>query len=371
MLSLAAALAVATAAAAGRAGDLTDRLRAGFLTPAGIATTAMLLAMAASLPLAHAPRSSAQELGGLCVAAAATVLLMAALTTFAPRHRALLVFAGLSIAAALIASDLMGGLWLRRLVGGREATFVHNRNLVTLTLLLWPALALLLAARKLWLAPPLLLILAFAVWKGESGAASLALASGLIIFPIAALLPRIALFGGLASMLVILAVQPWFGTLMQRMLSANFHHRFEGAHSSDRVDIWLSFEAAARAKWFFGSGFGSSLNLQNGPVAALVPPERVTLLGASHPHNAFLQVWVELGVVGASLAAVLVVLLFRAVSRMRPSLQPFAITCIGVAALVALVSHGAWQAWWWAALGACMTGFVLLERDLRQGEPPL
>jgi exopolysaccharide production protein ExoQ len=370
MLGVAAAFAALAAVAAGDGFGLARRLRGGLSAPAGIAASAMLLAMAASLPSTHAPHASAHEYAGLVAVAAATVVLLAALPGLAPRRRSLIIFAGMTVAAGLIASDLLGGLWLRRLVGGREAPFVHNRNLVTLTLLLWPALAALLAARRLWLVPPLLLILAFAVWIGESGAASLALASGLVILPVAALLPRTALFGGLAALLAILAVQPWFGTLMQRLLSAGFHQRFANAHSGDRVDIWLSFEAAARAKWFMGSGFGSSLDMQKAPVAALVPPDRVTLLGAGHPHNAFLQIWVELGVVGASLAAVLIVLLFTAVSRMRPALQPFAITCIGVTALVALVSHGAWQAWWWAAIGASMVGFALLEHDLRRGEPP-
>jgi exopolysaccharide production protein ExoQ len=197
-----------------------------------------------------------------------------------------------------------------------------------------------------------------------------ALAVGIAVFPIAALLPRLTRWLGLAATLAAMAAQPWFGSLANAALGGAFHERFKGAHSSDRVDIWLSFEAAAQAKWLFGNGFGASLNLQNAPVAALVPPERVTLLGASHPHNAFLQVWVELGLAGAALTAILMILLFQAIGRMRPALQPFILACFAAAAFVALVSHGAWQAWWWAALAACFAGFAVLEQELRRGEPP-
>jgi O-antigen ligase len=159
--------------------------------------------------------------------------------------------------------------------------------------------------------------------------------------------------------------------MSHRTLSSGFHERFKGAHSSDRIDIWRSFEAAAQAKWFLGNGFGSSLNLQKAPVAALVPPDRATLLGASHPHNAFLQVWVELGLAGAAIGTVIIALTFTAIGRLRPALQPFALTCFACAALVALVSHGAWQSWWWAVIGACVAGFAVLEQELRRGEPPL
>jgi exopolysaccharide production protein ExoQ len=348
----------------GRIGEAARR-------PAGLALLATFAFMAASIAWAHDPRASLQHFAQFAGAAAAGAALALLLPDLAPRRRAALFVAGIVIAAAVIAIDLISGLAFRNLTGGRALPYAYNRGLVTLTLLVWPTLALAIAARKLWLAAPIAILLPLAVFAGESASAVLALTAGLAVFPVAVLLPRLTRWLGLSATLAMLAIQPWFATILQAVLTGGFHERFKGAHSSDRVDIWLSFEAAARAKWLFGNGFGSSLNLQNGPVAALVPPERVTLLGASHPHNAFLQVWVELGLAGAALAAVVITLTFIVIGRMRPPLQPFALTCFAAAALVALVSHGAWQPWWWAAIGACVAGFAMLDHDLRRGEPPL
>jgi O-antigen ligase len=351
--------------------NIAHRLRAWLGSWAGLAVLALLAIAAIGIPTAHAPRSSIAQFAQFGVVIAMGGVLALTLPAVAPRRRAIIFGLGIAAAAAIILADLSSGLWLRAVTGGRETTYTYNRGLVTLTVLLWPVLALILASRKLWLMLPIAVLLPLAIQAGESGAAVVALVAGLAVFPIAALLPRFTRWIGLAMTLMLLGIQPWIGTIMQRLVSQSLHQRFESAHTGDRVDIWLSFEAAARAKWLFGNGFGSSLNLQNSPVAALVPPGRVTLLGSSHPHNGFLQIWVELGMVGAALVAALAVMLFEAIGRMRPALQPFALTCVAVIALVTLVSHGLWQAWWWAAILAAIASFAVLEQELRRGEPPL
>jgi exopolysaccharide production protein ExoQ len=369
-LTIAAALSFAAVLVAQGQAGLARMLRDMLRTPEGLAGTVLLAFMLATVLAAHNPAASLSQFGQFAIVIAAGAVLGLCLPSVVLRRRALLFAAGILLTAATVYIDLSNGMWLRSLTGGREMTYAYNRALVTLTVLIWPFLALALAARKLWLVVPVLVILPLAVFKGESATAVLALLGGLAVFPIAFLLPRFTRWAGLGCTLALVAVQPWFGTLMQRLLSQGFHQRFESAHSSDRVDIWLSFEAAARAKWLFGSGFGASLNLQNAPVAALVPPERVVLLGSSHPHNAFLQIWVELGLTGAVLVVLLIILLFQAIGRTRPGLQPFVLTWFAVTAMVALISHGAWQSWWWAAIAASAVGFVCLEYELRRGAPP-
>lgn len=371
LLGIAAALAFAACAAAGSLRLAGIRAAIALASPFGITALLLLGLMVAGIPFAHAPATSAEQFAQFAAVIGIGAVLALLFPEIAPRRRAILFTAGALLSAALIYVDLKTGLWLRTITGGRVQTYSYNRGLVTLVVLVWPLLALILASRKLWLIPPLAVLVPLAVLTGDSGAAVVALAAGIVVLPIAALLPRLSWSLGLGGLLIVLAAQPWIGSLMRRMLGQGFHERFAEAHSDDRVNIWLSFEAAARAKWLTGSGFGASLNMQNAPVAALVPPDRVTLLGASHPHNGFLQVWVELGLIGASLAAVLIALLFRAVAGMRPGLQPFALTCIAVCAVVTLVSHGAWQAWWWAAMLAAAVSFATLESELRRGAHPL
>jgi O-antigen ligase len=67
-----------------------------------------------------------------------------------------------------------------------------------------------------------------------------------------------------------------------------------------------------------------------------------------HPHNGALQIWLELGAVGAAITALLAWFLGVAASR-APS--PAAATGALVSASVtAMLSFGAWQAWWIAAM---------------------
>jgi O-antigen ligase len=83
-----------------------------------------------------------------------------------------------------------------------------------------------------------------------------------------------------------------------------------------------------------------------------------------HPHDAALQVWLELGLVGAVCMAV-----FWAVTLLRLSRRtPDAAMAAGVAAAVsyltfAAVSFGVWQEWW-LATGVVAAAFVLaVERQ--------
>lgn len=68
-----------------------------------------------------------------------------------------------------------------------------------------------------------------------------------------------------------------------------------------------------------------------------------------HPHNGALQVWLELGVVGAVLAALIWALAFRAVaSRERTLLAAGVLGSASAYLLLGLVSFGVWQEWWLA-----------------------
>ena len=71
-----------------------------------------------------------------------------------------------------------------------------------------------------------------------------------------------------------------------------------------------------------------------------------------HPHNGALQVWLELGAVGALVAALLAMV---TASRLAaPSLEPV-VRAGGLAVLIAAavelsLSYGMWQSWWIAVL---------------------
>jgi O-antigen ligase len=63
-----------------------------------------------------------------------------------------------------------------------------------------------------------------------------------------------------------------------------------------------------------------------------------------HPHNAALQVWLELGLIGAALAALLAALI------LLQAATPAAIGAAVAAAATGQLSFGVWQPWWIATL---------------------
>ena len=93
-----------------------------------------------------------------------------------------------------------------------------------------------------------------------------------------------------------------------------------------------------------------------------------------HPHNGALQLWLELGAIGAAIAALLAWFLGVAAAR-APS--PAAATgALASATVTAMLSFGAWQAWWVAAMlfaaavCAALPGLLRDSAALPEPRPP-
>jgi O-antigen ligase len=84
-----------------------------------------------------------------------------------------------------------------------------------------------------------------------------------------------------------------------------------------------------------------------------------------HPHNGALQVWLELGGIGALIAAALAWSLGGAAARSR--CPPAAAGALASAAVTAMLSFGAWQAWWIAAMLLAAAVCAGLERSRGEG----
>jgi len=83
-----------------------------------------------------------------------------------------------------------------------------------------------------------------------------------------------------------------------------------------------------------------------------------------HPHDAALQMWLELGVIGAMAATVFWVVVFLRMSRPKPDAAMAASAASAVAFLVfAAVSFGVWQEWWIAVGGFSAALCTALSRQ--------
>lgn len=254
--------------------------------------------------------------------------------------------------AASLALGLAPQLWL----GQRAALFMFNRPLLTVLLLAGPLAALLALRGHRLAALALLAVAAFAILRSISGAAALGLLAGLAAFGAARLLPRRAAVGLMALVLgLAFALAPVEGDVLDRFMPEAAHARLTQSSSRARVAIAQSFGAAvAQAPWI-GSGYGVSARFAEVPAARVLEPEMRAMLAVGHPHNSFLQIWVELGLVGAVLAALVAFLALRAAAGLPRLLFAASLGLGGAAVAVMFVEHGAWQGWWTAGCGAAIT----------------
>lgn len=146
------------------------------------------------------------------------------------------------------------------------------------------------------------------------------------------------------------------------------HYTYDNPFPNSAMHRFRTWQFAAERiaeKPVLGWGLDSSRHVPGGNIEVKVyvtEPDGshiqfVEQLMPLHPHNWFLQIWLELGAVGmAMLAAVLVLLLqwIGSVGRSRAQtalLFGQAVAIIGTASL----SFGAWQNWW---LGAIFLSFA-------------
>jgi exopolysaccharide production protein ExoQ len=366
LFSISVALAVVAVLIAGRVNSLLQNLSALTSAPAALVGIAVLGFAAVSCLWAHPAAAAFTQYAMFAGMVALACVSVVASGETAPRGWALFGLAALTITAIIMYVDMNTGLWLRRGLSNDAMFYRYNRGFVTLIVLFWPiaALALLEKAKVGQMLGIIAgFIIGLSVFSSQSETAKIAVLAGFLVFIAASFIPHVIRMLGLAVMLAILALSPVFGRMMKASIGALPENFVKEAHAGDRIDILMSFEAAVSHAWVFGHGFGSSQNMNMAPVARLVPQEVARMLGASHPHNTFLQIWVELGAVGAVLAGVLIILLFSWIGRLARPLQPFALTWVAVVAVIGLVSHGAWQPWWIALIGASATVFAVAARD--------
>ena len=254
------------------------------------------------------------------------------------------------IAAGFIVAELLLNLPLRHLYGGRLATFVHNRPVVTLLLLLGPVLVLIGFHRRRMLCWLVLLATVVAIVESESEAAKLGLVAAAGTFALS-YAPFIWVKRMLAVVLLgLIWMQPFFGSTVATIMPETVIEATEAGNSRARIQLWQAFSDVSRRYPIFGTGFSSSPHMGSHPVAPKIDRAYRRMLKVGHPHNAFLQVWVELGAIGALFLSGLVLWVMKCLSGAPADIRRVGLVTLMTTSAIALVSHGAWQGWWIAAV---------------------
>jgi exopolysaccharide production protein ExoQ len=324
---------------------------------AALSLWGMLSALWSILP-AH---SFLEGLRLLAINAGGLVCLGAARALAPPDRRRLGVAAlvGVALATALLITarfiDL--DLFQAMLSRAQDAPLTRfDRGSTVLVLALWPALV---ACRtRKFLAIALGLAAATAVLSMISTAAKLALVVGLVLLAAAYWRPRVVA-GALAAGLVAISVLlPLATPAPDQVVAIHRAASWLKPSAIHRLLIWRFAVARFAERPLLGWGMDASRELPGAhqSLAELVPGSDMPAFAEQlslHPHNAVLQWEVELGLPGAALCLGIIAWSLMRAGR-QEALGPFHLATelawAGSALVIALLSYGAWQAWWLSGL---------------------
>lgn len=253
--------------------------------------------------------------------------------------------------ATLIVVELHFGSPIRTLVGAASEAFRMNRAAVAIVLFLPLALQILPGGRfSVVLKLITVITVGYAAFLSESESAKLALAVTILAFPVFVFLKQRAVWflGGLVilSLVAMPLMAPHVMSLIPEPVAARLPYGSVGI----RADIWTAHASLLKNAPLFGHGVEASIMAAQDYRDTDIPE---LFLQWGHPHNFVMQVWYELGFSGVALFAVLLFLFFRSLTILPVTVLPALLSTISAVWTVSLVSHGAWQAWWW-----CLTGLL-------------
>lgn len=378
MLALAAAALLSAALLSDGRSALLHRARSALTSPVGLSLALFLIWALVSVAWSHRVAPALAMWGELVLPLACGVAIM-----ISRQLKPDLLFAR-ALALALIAASLLMllELWLgldaRIALGLGKAinrTDVFNRPVLTCLILAAVVLPLLWTPsptqrRDRLLAVVTALAVAGAIVVSESGAAKLGLIILAATWGATLLLPRLMLAAVTLGFLATMLTAPVIGELVDAVMPASLHQKLEDAHSRARVDIWLSFGEAARARPVTGSGFGASTTLDRHPVAQAVSAPHREMLAVGHPHSAAVQAWVETGAIGALLLTIAGLGFLVRMRRLSPADLAPRLALFAATFAIASVGHGAWQGWWIAALtmAAMLFSLTMPQPELRPAD---
>jgi O-antigen ligase len=266
------------------------------------------------------------------------------------------------VTVAALVADLTLGLPVLRLFVHSEVIPLErfDRGTTVVGLLFWPLALGLWRAQARQLLAVTCVAVAVALIVIPSSANRLALFAGAVAWALTWSAPRAIPRLVLAATVVLGLALPF---ALPRLLPSNesvvvlADHapwiKFSGLH---RLLIWRFVSERTAERPLLGWGMDASRELPGGHARLIdtlsrpIVPDSAEALPL-HPHDAFLQWWVELGAIGAVLGLSAVATLLLSIAGLRSPMAAASATAFAVGGLtIALLGYGFWQSWWLSTL---------------------
>ena len=261
---------------------------------------------------------------------------------------------GGALGAILLAVNFLTDTGINRLFVDEAPKFpitLLNRTGSVVAILAWPMA---IAVGQRWRAggiAVLLLAAALALTRFEPTVPLIAFAGAGAVFAMALWRPRPVANALAAAIVVVILALPVLPQLAPQLDTALTSEHANENSISHRLAIWAFGTHRALERPLTGWGMATSRAIPGGSDSVVVSggaylgkAEAIPL----HPHNAFVQIWLEAGLPALLLAAFVVL---RALRRIPDNAVGRLETAAGLATATALLvvanlSYGIWQGWW-------------------------
>lgn len=241
--------------------------------------------------------------------------------------------------------------------------FHLNRTASQLAILVWPAWFILDKRFGPIAAAVGVILTAGALYSLNPDTPLLTLLAGVLFLAVAYAAPRFAQILLIAGVLVVAVAIPLYPLLLPLIDSTLASWSINDFTLRHRFAIWEFAATRTMEQPILGWGLGASRVIPGADGVAQQLGNGAEVLPL-HPHNALLQVWLELGLPGILLAvAAIVAILAKSTRHIRGRKETATVlTIIFATTLIAELSFGIWQSWWlvflWvlAALTIAITG---------------
>jgi O-antigen ligase len=243
----------------------------------------------------------------------------------------------------------------------RIGSYVMNRNLGALNVLLWPAILCLVALGHRGVgftkqhttkqhmaiaATVLFAITLIATLPSEHESSQIAIVVSAVVFLLARWrLPvarNVVLAGWIAAAFGMLPV------VMMAHKSELHRHRSIPETGQARIILWNFTANKFLDRPILGVGANATKTIDEDlkPTAKKETGTPYAERTGQHSHNIFVQTWFELGAIGALLYFAAGFMLWQAIGRLHPPAQPFAMAASTSAMCMAALTWGLWQEWY-------------------------
>ena len=267
----------------------------------------------------------------------------------------------IAIAAVLLVMAIRYWPTAHTLIGKRDYITDTNRAAVLLALLCpylmyhaWHG-----AGRVRLLALAALALSIWSIFASFSESAKLALLVSVLAFALALVNSRLAVWLVAGATIAYIVLAPWISIYGPVLVPSSVVGMTESSTGQVRIDMWREFGLLVVAKPWLGWGMEASRFAADFPEVSHLPAVRKKLLDLWHVHNAALQVWFELGIGGALLLCIAIWRIALRIAALAEAERITAVSLLAGVVAVSLVSHGAWQVWWY-----CMVALALCFRHI-------